>query len=110
MKSPTPTVIRYFRLISSCKELYEACQDEALLQSVRQSYLEVMDTYRKFCSNIEERYSDFTSALFGLDANRDHGFATNLKRAVQEAFAFDENGTWKWDQLVAEAAAFSVPM
>ena len=59
---------------------------------------------------LEERYSDFAKALFGLDAFRDHTFSDNVKRAVAAAFAFDENGDWRFDQLTAEAAAFAVPL
>lgn len=63
---------------------------------------------------MEERYSDFASALFGLDARQDHTFWNNMRRAVEAAFAFEEQSdgstVWKWDQLTAEAAAFAVPL
>ena len=59
---------------------------------------------------LEERYADAVNSLFGWDAFKDHGFITNLDRAVKGAFGFDDAGNFRGMDLLAEAAAFSVPL
>lgn len=54
---------------------------------------------------MEERYSDFAKGLFGLDERTEDekGFIKNTAQAFKNLWP-------GWDQLVAEAVGFSVPM
>lgn len=60
---------------------------------------------------LEERYSDFMSNLFGLDARKDTTLWQRLKNGIKEAFYFDaDTGKWKPGDMLAEAFAFAVPL
>lgn len=54
---------------------------------------------------MEERYSDFVKGLTGWDSRTaaDKGFFKNMRQAVENLWP-------GWDQLVAEAVGFAVPM
>lgn len=59
----------------------------------------------------EERYSDVVNAIFGMNAHKDQSFRTKMTRAWRAAFGRDEEtGEWRLGDLLAEAAAFSVPL
>lgn len=60
---------------------------------------------------LEERYSDFFSNLFGLDARKDTTLMQRLANGIKEAFYFDaDSGEWKGTDMLAEAFAFAIPL
>lgn len=59
----------------------------------------------------EERYSDVVNAIFGMNAHKDQSWRSKMTRAWRAAFGRDEDtGEWRLGDLLAEAAAFSVPL
>ena len=58
-----------YRLISAYKALYNSCNDPSLLQSIQDSYVDLLEMYRNKCEQIEGYWSDLPRELASMQMN-----------------------------------------